>query len=154
MIHTNMKLPPTSWHVDRSTDPEINKKIREHTVERLSLFKHADKDVITEQIHKLDSEWDTERFLEANAATLVVATSFAALTKSKYWSLLSLTAGAFLLQHALQGWCPPVPIIRRMGVRTAEEINQEKMALKLLRRDFTKSKLTTTNRILKKAEKH
>lgn len=45
--------------------------------------------------------------------------------------------GFFLLQHALQGWCPPLPIIRKIGVRTAEEINQEKTVFKLIRGDFT-----------------
>jgi hypothetical protein len=42
----------------------------------------------------------------------------------------------FLLQHAIQGWCPPVPILRRLGFRTADEINRERYALKALRGDF------------------
>jgi hypothetical protein len=42
----------------------------------------------------------------------------------------------FLLQHAVQGWCPPVPLFRRLGVRTREEIEREKFALKALRGDF------------------
>ena len=44
--------------------------------------------------------------------------------------------GAFLLQHALQGWCPPLPLLRQLGVRTAEEINEERTALKTIRGDF------------------
>jgi hypothetical protein len=43
---------------------------------------------------------------------------------------------AFLLQHALQGWCPPVPVFRRLGVRTTAEIDRERYALKALRGDF------------------
>jgi hypothetical protein len=43
-----------------------------------------------------------------------------------------------MLQHALQGWCPPLPFIRKRGVRTADEINAEKTALKLMRGDFAK----------------
>ncbi len=42
----------------------------------------------------------------------------------------------FLLQHAVQGWCPPVPIFRRMGIRTAREIDSERYALKIIRGDF------------------
>ncbi len=42
----------------------------------------------------------------------------------------------FLLQHALQGWCPPVPFFRERGVRTAAEIGRERYALKALRDDF------------------
>ena len=41
-----------------------------------------------------------------------------------------------VLQHALQGWCPPVPLFRRLGFRTEAEINQERYALKVLRGDF------------------
>jgi hypothetical protein len=33
-----------------------------------------------------------------------------------------------LLMHALQGWCPPLPVIRKLGVRTAKEIFEEKTA--------------------------
>ena len=44
---------------------------------------------------------------------------------------VALTAAvpAFLLQHAIQGWCPPLPVFRRLGVRTADEINRERVAL-------------------------
>jgi hypothetical protein len=42
----------------------------------------------------------------------------------------------FLLQHALQGWCPPVPLLRKTGVRTMREIDIERYALKALRGDF------------------
>jgi hypothetical protein len=45
-------------------------------------------------------------------------------------------ASGFLLQHALQGWCPPVSLFRRLGVRTSAEIEQERYALKALRGDF------------------
>jgi hypothetical protein len=42
----------------------------------------------------------------------------------------------FLFQYAVQGWCPPVPLFRRIGVRTRGEIDGEKFALKALRGDF------------------
>jgi hypothetical protein len=43
---------------------------------------------------------------------------------------------AFLFQHAVQGWWPPLPLIRRLGVRTLREIDEERFALKTLRGDF------------------
>lgn len=52
------------------------------------------------------------------------------------WLLLSGTVCGFLLQHALQGWCPPLPAIRALGVRTKEEIDSERYALKVARGDF------------------
>jgi len=42
----------------------------------------------------------------------------------------------FLFQHSVQGWCPPLPVFRRLGVCTRSEIDQEKFALKALRGDF------------------
>jgi hypothetical protein len=45
----------------------------------------------------------------------------------------------FLLQHSLQGWCPPLAIFRRLGVRTAAEIEYERSMLKANRGDFTPS---------------
>ena len=43
---------------------------------------------------------------------------------------------SFLAQHSVQGWCPPMPLFRKMGVRTRQEIEREKYALKVLRGDF------------------
>jgi hypothetical protein len=40
------------------------------------------------------------------------------------------------LNHALRGWCPPVSALRRLGFRTAKEIDEERYALKILRGDF------------------
>lgn len=50
--------------------------------------------------------------------------------------LLPAVVVGFLLQHAVQGWCPPMPVFRRLGVRTASEIEEERYALKALRGDF------------------
>lgn len=50
--------------------------------------------------------------------------------------LLPTAVAGFLLQHAVQGWCPPMPVFRRLGVRTATEIEEERYALKALRGDF------------------
>jgi hypothetical protein len=41
-----------------------------------------------------------------------------------------------LFYHAVQGWCPPIPLLRRLGIRTQQEIDAEKYALRLLRGDF------------------
>src|SRR3954471_19127459 len=49
---------------------------------------------------------------------------------------LPVAVTAFLLQHAVQGWCPPVPFFRKRGVRTMLEIDEERFALKALRGDF------------------
>ena len=130
-------LPPTTQRVFLNTSPNVNAKIRNQTIETLDSYKHSSEKVLTDKIIKLNSEWDTERFLEANAASIVMVSTILGLKLSKYWFILTGTVGLFLLQHALQGWCPPVPLIRKMGMRTSEEIKNEKIALKILRNDFT-----------------
>lgn len=40
------------------------------------------------------------------------------------------------MQHAIQGWCPPLPILRKLNIRTSKEIEQEKYALKIIHGDF------------------
>jgi hypothetical protein len=49
---------------------------------------------------------------------------------SRRWLWLPGFVTAFLFQNAVQGWCPPVPLPRRLGVRTAREIELERSALK------------------------
>jgi hypothetical protein len=84
---------------------------------------------------ELDYEWDIERTLEANAGSVILLGSLLGATVDRKWFLVS-TAAAFLLQHAIQGWCPPVGFFRRLGFRTATEIDYERDALKTLRGDF------------------
>jgi hypothetical protein len=55
-------------------------------------------------------------------------------TVNRRWYLLPGVVGGFLLQHALQGWCPPLPLFRRLGVRTSSEIEEERRALLDIRR--------------------
>lgn len=47
----------------------------------------------------------------------------------KRWWLIGLAAQGFFLQHALQGWCPPLGLVRRLGFRTAHEIEAERHQL-------------------------
>jgi hypothetical protein len=69
-------------------------------------------------------------------------------TVNRKWYLLPAGVAAFLLLHAVQGWCPPLPVLRRLGFRTAAEIAYERYALKAMRGDFEKM---TQNRRGKRA---
>jgi hypothetical protein len=133
----NIKLPPTAKRVARNTNPNINASIRNRTIRCINVHRNSNDEEISARLKKLNSEWDTERFLEANAAAIVVASTILGVKFNKKWFLVTGAVGLFLLQHAIQGWCPPLPIIRRMGVRTAEEINNEKTVLKMMRNDFS-----------------
>lgn len=134
-------LPPTSKRVQYHTNAETNQAIRTQTIGRLHElmgYKSRKNKVLNYCIDDLSKEWDTERVLEANAATIILITSVLGLKRSKAF-LFTGVISFFLLQHALQGWCPPLPAIRKIGVRTAEEINNERMALKMMRGDFSEA---------------
>jgi hypothetical protein len=71
-----------------------------------------------------------------NASALAFAGTLLGASRDKRFLILPALVTAFLFQHAVQGWCPPVPILRRLGFRTAQEIEQERNALKMMRGDF------------------
>ena len=77
-----------------------------------------------------------ERTLEANAATLAFTGAVLAATVDRRWVALPMVVTAVLFQHAVKGWCPPLPVLRRLGFRTMREIDEERFALKALRDDF------------------
>jgi hypothetical protein len=84
---------------------------------------------IPERMRQLDREWDIERALETGSSSLTLLGLVLGSTVNKKWLLLSLGVQGFFLQHALQGWCPPLPLLRSLGVRTMEEIEAERHAL-------------------------
>ena len=94
------------------------------------------KHIISARIAALDREWDMERWLETNASSVALGSLVLGLTVNKKWLALSVGVLGFLLLHGVQGWCPPVPVLRRAGIRTRGEIDREKYALKILRGDF------------------
>ena len=121
--------------VRRNTSPEVNSSIDQETNVRLLQYKYqgASKEEIARRISQLEKEWDIERTLEANAASFSLLGLVMARVHSRKWLWLSTGVAGFLLQHAVQGWCPPLPLFRRMGIRTQGEIEREKYALKALR---------------------
>jgi hypothetical protein len=99
-------------------------------------FATASQFEIDQRLAELDREWDIERTIEANASTIALAgLGLGALVDRRFYALPVVVA-SFLLMHALQGWCPPVPLLRRLGFRTQPEIGEERYALKALRGDF------------------
>ena len=122
--------------VRSSTASEINARTRREIEERVRSYVSRSQAEITRRIGELDREWDMERLLETNASALAFAGLALGVVHSRKWLIVTGIVLPFLFQHAVQGWCPPVPILRRLGVRTRKEIDREKYALKALRGDF------------------
>lgn len=129
-------LASTVDRVRNSTDEEVNAQIRRRTEENVARVAAMGRTAITDRLDELDREWDIERTLEANAATAVLMGMTLGATVDRKWFLFPALVGGFLLQHAVQGWCPPIPLFRRLGFRTQSEIEFERYALKALRGDF------------------
>jgi len=123
-----------SW-VREHAPKSANEWIQHRTEEAITYYaRHPE--LIDRRLEELDEEWDMERTLQTNAASLMLAGTVLGMLGSKRWLILPAAVSGFLLQHAIQGWCPPVPLLRRMGVRTQREIEAERYALKAMRGDF------------------
>ncbi|MEJ8570692.1 hypothetical protein [Microbaculum marinum] len=115
--------------------PELHRKVEREIRDRLEWLA-GNPQAIEHRLRELDEEWDIERAIQANAATLALGGTALAMLHDRRWSYLPLLVTGFLLQHSTQGWCPPVPILRRLGFRTQVEIERERYAVKALRGDF------------------
>lgn len=122
--------------VRRVGSREVNRRMDEGIEEEIRAFTHKDAGEIGSRIRELEREWDIERAIEANASSLALIGLGLGAFVNRRWFLLPAAVAGFLLQHALQGWCPPVPVLRRLGFRTQQEIDREKSALKALRGDY------------------
>jgi hypothetical protein len=118
----------TANHHNRRIDGEFETIVH--------LYAQSDVELIDRRLRELDHEWDMERVLETNASTLALGGTLLGLLVSRKWLVLPLVVTGFLLNHAVRGWCPPVPAMRRAGVRTCREIERERYALMAFRGDF------------------
>lgn len=131
-----MGLPATTERVALHSAGWKNFRLEKEMEERLWYYRDHPQE-IAGRLLELDREWDMERVLETNApAVALVGFGLGVAVNRKFFVVPALVMG-FLLQHALQGWCPPVPLFRRLRVRTQSEIERERYALKALRGDFT-----------------
>ncbi|MBC5773089.1 DUF2892 domain-containing protein [Pontibacter sp. KCTC 32443] len=130
--------------VRRSSTDAANREIDEKTLDNINRYGYDSPKKIEKRLKKLNKEWDLERALEVNASTLALTGLVLGATQNKRWFILPGIVASFLLQHGLQGWCPPLPVLRKLGFRTRKEIDEERQALKALRGDYNKILGATT----------
>ncbi|MDX5345814.1 MAG: hypothetical protein LPK19_01090, partial [Hymenobacteraceae bacterium] len=112
----------------------IDEQLKQH----LLYYEGKSPNTIKMRLMELEREWDVERVLELNASALGMAGLILGIKKDKKWLGLTGMVLTFLMQHAVQGWCPPVPLFRALNIRTRKEIDLEKYALKVLRGDYAR----------------
>jgi hypothetical protein len=132
-----MVLSPTQGdRVRANTVPEVNRRIDEQIERNIRHYSGQTKEEIYRRIRELDQEWDIERVLETMASSFSLTGIVLGSIVDRRWYLLPTAVLSFLLLHAIQGWCPPLGILRGLGIRTHEEIARERYALKALAGDF------------------
>lgn len=81
------------------------------------------------RLRQLDREWDQEQALQFAAAAVGFVGAVLSLTVSSAFILLPAVAFATLAQYLVQGWCPPLPLLARLGLRSGSEIDRERYAI-------------------------
>ncbi|WMJ73388.1 hypothetical protein RCC89_09455 [Cytophagaceae bacterium ABcell3] len=122
--------------VRKHSIPEVNERIDNEIQASVRKYTNRSKREIDAKIQQLEKEWSIERALDFSASSLAMTGIALGIFKNKGWLALTGAVSGFLMMHSLQGWCPPVPVLRAMGFRTRKEIDWEKYALKVLKGDF------------------
>ena len=122
-------------HSAAKVNREIDRKMRFSIEEAI----RQGRDAVVRRITFLDGEWDIDRALMVTFAAVGAATfgiglkRFARprLFRRRRTGALYLFGAqlGWMMVHGLVGWCPPVPLFRRLGVRTKAEIETEKSVL-------------------------
>lgn len=118
------------------TSEQVKQVIDQKTYENVKAYFDRSENVISQRIKELDEEWDIERVLEVNMSSLAIG-GFILSIKNRFWLTLPVVVVGFLAQHSVQGWSPPVALLRYLKFRTRKEIEREKHALKALRGDYS-----------------
>jgi hypothetical protein len=113
----------------------VNDRVDRETLARLRDYAGRG-DEIARRLQRLEQEWDIERVLELNAAAIGLVGMALGVARDRRWLVVPGAVLAFLALHASDGWCPPVSLFRRLGVRTRREIERERYAMKGMRGDF------------------
>lgn len=122
--------------VAQNTPAKTNDQLQRRLHEHIEYYrKHPEE--IQARMKELNREWDIERTLEVNSSALTLTGLLLGATVSRKWLILPIAVQAFFLQHAVQGWCPPLPVLRSMGVRTIQEIESERHALQNILREHS-----------------
>jgi len=135
-------LEQLNHRVDRVRDHSahaVNQRIVRDIDRNVEHCIRGGREAISERIAELDREWDIDRALMANFAVVggiaygVGVHRYAnrpLLSRRRTGFLYFFAAQlGFLLMHAGVGWCPPMVLWRRLGVRTKTEIELERSLL-------------------------
>ena len=126
------RFSPTADITSPNTARDVNEKIDAQIDASIQSFHGKSETDIHQRLYELDREWDIERMLEMMASSFSLMGLALGRGDHKRWLIFPTIVLSFLWLHAVQGWCPPVPVLRRLGFRTMQEIDRERYALKAI----------------------
>jgi hypothetical protein len=129
---------PDTDRVRANTWADVNEAIDRRTQLRLrSAAARAADDELSARIARLEYEWNFDRVVETEASLMgLLGLALAAAAGDRRLLVLPGTVSVMVLVHSLYGWYPLLPLFRRLGIRTQDEIDRERYALKAVRGDF------------------
>jgi hypothetical protein len=129
---------PATDRVRANTWVPVNDRLdREAQLRMREAAASASTDELTRRTTQLEYEWDFDRTVETEASLMGLLGLTLGIVVDKRLLMLPAFVSAMLLLHATHGWYPLLPLFRRMGIRTQDEIDRERYGLKALRGDFT-----------------
>jgi hypothetical protein len=147
------RLDPSAWdRVRARTGAKVNARIDRGAAARLSRLRTDPTASLLRHLAELDREWDVDRALMANFAVLGGLSLSLGLSRRNAWRrrnpwlALFGTQLGFLLFHSVAGWCPPLPVLRRLGFRTQKEIDVERRCVEHMLRERNEQLLGTSER--------
>jgi hypothetical protein len=104
--------------------------------QRLACLADAGPHAIEDRLAHLEREWTAGRMAKATIGVFIVLGLGLTALFNPWWLILPAFGGAFLLQYFFSRTSWLGLMFREMGFRTGYEVDQEKIALKVLRGDF------------------
>jgi hypothetical protein len=128
---------PVPDRVRANTWPPVNDRLDIEAQLRLRrAAEAATTDELTERIAQLEHEWEFDRTLETEASLMGLLGLALGVGVDRRLLILPGFTAIMLVLHATHGWYPLLPLLRRVGVRTRDEIDRERYGLKAMRGDF------------------
>jgi hypothetical protein len=125
---------PQHDHIRAHSDKDVNAEMDAEAYLELATIGN-DPARIRARLSEIDREWDVDRALMLNFAIIgglsggLAMRGLARTGRIGGWGAFFWTQMAFLAHHAIRGWCPPLPVFRRLGFRSDHEIGAERAAL-------------------------
>jgi hypothetical protein len=104
--------------------------------QRLACLADAGPEAIDSRLDELEREWTAGRATKALIGVLIVVGFGLTALFEPWWLILPAVGGVFLLQYLFSRSSWLGKMFHKMGFRSGFEVDQEKMALKVLRGDF------------------